>query len=155
VEIFSLNNKEVPMSVQPIPTGYHTVTPYILVRGAPKLIEFLKKGFDAEEVAVSKLSDGTVKNAELKIGNSMVMLSEAGDHSPGHSMFYLYVKDVDAVFRKAVAAGGKVVVEPTDMFYGDRSGGIEDFAGNQWWIATRKENVSPEEVAKRAESMKC
>ncbi len=137
--------------VKPIPDGYHTVTPYLIVEGVPKLIEFLKKAFNAEIVEEITVN-GMVTHAEVKIGNSMVMMGEArGEHSPMPAMFYLYVEDTDATYKQAIAAGGISVMEPTDQFYGDRNGGVKDHCGNQWWIGTRQEIITKEELQKRTE----
>lgn len=133
------------MKVKPVPEGYHTVTPYLAIHGAAKVIEFLKQAFDAIEIERHSMPDGTIMNAEVKIGDSMVMVGEKPKDQQGFpAMLYLYVEDVDTVFKKAVKAGAKVVREVADQSYGDRSGGVEDSAGNQWWIATRKENLSRE-----------
>ena len=142
------------MAVKPIPDGYHTITPYLVVRGAAKTIEFAKKAFGAEVVdqPVTR-PDGTIMHAEFKIGDSRVMISDASEqHPPMQSMLHLYVPNVDAVYQRAVAAGGTSVMEPMDQFYGDRSGGVKDPAGNQWFIGTHKEDVSPQELKKRAEA---
>jgi PhnB protein len=146
------------MKSQPIPEGFRTVTPYFTVQGVPRLIEFLKQAFEAEEVRRSVMPDGTVMNAELKIGDSMVMLGEAPKNRTGlkitASMLYMYVVDADYVYERAVKAGGKTIREPADQMYGDRVGAIEDPWGNQWWIATRKENVSDEELSIRMAQFK-
>jgi PhnB protein len=140
-----------PMKVKPIPEGYRTITPYLAVPGVANVIEFLKKAFDAREIERHALPEGTVMNAALKLGDSMIMLGENRQGQKAYpAMLYLYVEDVDAVFKKAVEAGGKVIMGVVDQFYGDRSGAVEDAAGNQWWIATRKENVSGDELMKRA-----
>jgi uncharacterized glyoxalase superfamily protein PhnB len=143
------------MAVKPIPDGYHTVTPYLVVRGAAKTIDFLKKAFGAEYSFEPMLRpDGMIMHAELKIGDSRVMISDATDQHPAmQSMIHLYVPDVDAVYKRAVAAGGTSVTEPTDQFYGDRGGGVKDPAGNHWYVATHKEDVAPQELKKRAEAM--
>jgi uncharacterized glyoxalase superfamily protein PhnB len=143
------------MAAKPIPEGYHTVTPYLVVHGADKTIEFLKKAFGAELSFEPMLSpDGKVMHADLKIGDSHVMISEATDqHPPLQSMVHLYVPNVDAVYQRALAAGGKSTTEPTDQFYGDRSGGVKDPSGNHWHIATHKEDVAMPELKKRAEAM--
>ena len=139
------------MAVKPIPDRYHTVTPYLTCSGVAKLIDFLKAAFGAEEIERSPGPDGTIAHAEVKIGDSVIMMGEPrGDKKPYNAMLYLYVEDVDATYKKAVAAGGKSILEPTTQFYGDRSGAVADHAGNQWWIATHVEDVSPEEMAKRA-----
>ena len=137
------------MKVNPIPDGYQTVTPYLSVKGATQVIAFLKKAFGAEEISVSKGLNGEILNAEIRLGTSMVMVSDSRDHTPRPGQLYLYVPDTDAAYRSAVAAGGKSLMEPADQFYGDRNAGVEDTAGNQWWIATRVENVSGEEVSRR------
>ncbi len=140
-------------AVNPIPSGYHTVTPYLPVRGCKALIAFMTKGLGAEVTSKSETPDGTVMNAEVKIGTSMVMVAEARpDYKPSSTMLYLYVPDVDAFYRAALAGGGKSVLEPMDQFYGDRSGAVEDPCANQWWIASRKEDLTAEEIARRAEA---
>jgi uncharacterized glyoxalase superfamily protein PhnB len=138
------------MSVKPIPDGYHTVTPYLVVQGAAKLIAFLEQAFDAKVHSRSERPNGTLMNAEIKIGDSMIMMGEAqGEHKPRPSTIYLYVEDTDTVFARALDAGAKSLMEPADQFYGDRNGGIEDPSGNAWWIATHVEDVSPEEMDRR------
>lgn len=140
------------MAVKPIPDGYHSVTPYLVVEGVAKLIEFLKQAFDATEKERMSRPDGTVMHAEVKIGDSVVMMGEAaGEFSPMPSMLHLYVNDTDAVYKRAMEAGATSVREPADQFYGDRSAGIKDPCGSTWYIATHQEDVSPEEMAKRAE----
>jgi uncharacterized glyoxalase superfamily protein PhnB len=128
--------------VNPIPEGHHTVTPYLVISGVAKLIEFVKQAFGATEVFVSRRPDGTIMHAEVKIGDSIVMMGEGGEgakHFPG--MLHLYMEDVDAVYRRAIQAGAKSVREPADQPYGDRTGGVEDAFGNQWWIATHIADV--------------
>jgi PhnB protein len=141
------------VKAQSIPEGFRTLTPYFTVQGVPRLIEFLKQAFEAVEVRCSMMPDGTVMNAELRIGDSMVMLGEAPPNSADlktmTSMLYMYVIDPDSVYERAVNAGGIAIREPADQIYGDRVGAIEDPCGNQWWIATRKENVSDEELSIR------
>ena len=138
------------MAVKPIPEGFHTVTPYLLVPGVARLIEFLQQAFDAEVVSRSDMPDGTVMHAQVKIGDSMVMMGEArGDWKPMPSMLYLYVDDADAWYHRALEAGATSVRELTNEFYGDRVGGVQDPSGNQWWMATHVEDVSPEEMARR------
>ena len=142
------------MAVNPIPDGYRTVTPYLVVRGAAKTIEFAKKAFGAELIGEPmKRPDGTVMHAQIRIGDSLVMISDAtAQQPPMPSMLYIYVPNVDAVYQRAVAAGGASLMEPMDMFYGDRSGGVKDPAGTQWFIGTHKEDVAPQELKKRAEA---
>jgi uncharacterized glyoxalase superfamily protein PhnB len=142
------------MAVKAVPEGYHSVTPYLTVRGAPNVIEFLKRAFGAQPLhEPTKRLDGTIMHAELKIGNSIVMIAEESDMAKAtSSTLYLYVPNVDIVYQQAIRAGGKSVMEPADMFYGDRSGGVKDPSGNSWFIATHKEDVAPQELAKRAEA---
>ena len=142
------------MAVNPIPTGYHTVTPYLTVADARQVIEFLKHAFGAQtSEALSQDSDGRIRHAELKIGDSMVMIGEASDQWKARpANFYLYVPDCDAVYKRALGAGAKSLMEPADQFYGDRNAGVEDPAGNYWWIGTRFEDVTPEELQRRAQS---
>ena len=138
------------MAVKPIPEGFHTVTPYLLVPGVARLIDFLKQAFGAEVIERSDMPDGTVMHAMVKIGDSMVMMGEArGESKPMPGMLYLYVDDVDAWYHRAMKAGATSVRELTNEFYGDRVGGVKDPSGNQWWMATHVEDVSPEEMARR------
>jgi PhnB protein len=146
------------MAVKPIPEGYHAVTPYLIVRGGVKALEFYKKAFNATEVVRMPSPDGKLGHAEIRIGNSMVMLAdehpEMGAKSPesfGGSPvgICLYVEDVDAIWQQAIAAGGKEERPVKDQFYGDRSGTLRDPFGHQWTIATHKEDVSPEEMERR------
>jgi PhnB protein len=140
------------MAVKPIPDRYHTVTPYLLGPGALKLIEFLKKAFDATETERVMGQGGAVMHAEVKIGDSMLMLSDGGgEWKPMPTVLYLYVTDADAMYKRALAAGAVSVMEPVTQFYGDRHGGVRDPSGNVWWIATHVEDVSQEELTKRAE----
>ena len=139
------------MAVKPIPDGYYTVTPYITVDNAGEVMEFLKKAFDAKEAFAMRDDQGNVRHAEMKVGSSMVMLGSSHDQwkaRPGN--FYVYVENVDAAYKKAIAAGGKSISEPDDQFYGDRHGGVTDSQGNNWWVATHIEDVSSEELERRA-----
>jgi PhnB protein len=141
------------MSVKPIPDGYHSITPYLVISGAAKLIDFLTRAFGAKEIHLMAAPDGTVMHAELEIGDSRVMMGEAkGQWPPMPSMLYLYVKDCDAVYKRALDAGATSVSEPADMFYGDRHGAVKDSSGNFWYIATHKEDVAPEEMERRAKA---
>jgi PhnB protein len=138
--------------VSPVPEGHHTVTPYLLVEDAHGLLEFVQQAFGATVLDASLTPDGNVQHAEFRIGDSIVMLGGANDQwSPMPCMLHLYVEDVDTVYRKALEAGAESIRVPEDMFYGDRSGGVRDPFGNQWWIATHVEDVSPEEMARRQE----
>lgn len=142
------------MSAKAIPSGFHTITPYFSVRDAAALVAFLKRAFDAKEVDVMTSPDGSVMHAQLQVGNSMVMLGQVPPDYPEDkllkAMLYMYIDDVDAAYKKAIQAGGKSVMEPTNQFYGDRSGAVDDPAGNQWWIATHIEDMSNEELMRRA-----
>jgi PhnB protein len=144
------------MAVKAIPDGYHTITPYLTVQGAGKLIDFLKLAFDAQETERIAAPNGAIAHAEVRIGDSIVMMSDAGgERAPMPSGLYLYVNDTDAVYKSALRAGATSIMEPADQFYGDRSAGVKDPAGNQWWIATHKEDVSPEELKRRAAMQQC
>ena len=144
--------------VKPIPEGYHTVTPYLIVRGAAKAIDFYKKAFGAEERFRMAGPGGRLMHAEMQIGDSVVMLGdewpEMGAKSPqtlggaGASVM-LYVADVDASFKKATAAGAKPKQPPTDMFWGDRFGKLTDPFGHEWAMATHIEDVAPDEMERR------
>lgn len=139
-----------PDKVKPIPEGFHTITSYFLVNDGKKFIKFIKEAFDAVMQYKSLMPDGSIMHAQLKIGDSIIMMGESGGKwNPRPSTIYMYVPDVDSVWTKAINAGGKILREPTDEFYGDRVGGVEDPEGNQWWIATHTTDVSPEEMKKR------
>jgi PhnB protein len=133
------------MAVKPIPDGFHTVTPYLLVPDVPRLIDFLKQAFDAREIYRSQTPEGIVNHAQMQIGDSMVMMGQARDEwKPMPTMLYLYVEDVDAWYHQALQAGGTTVRELTDEPYGDRVGGVKDPFDNQWWIATHKVDMPPQ-----------
>lgn len=147
--------------VKPIPEGYHTVTPYLIMENAASAIEFYKQAFGAVELFRMPDPSGRIGHAEIKIGNSPIMLADGHPEmnyrtvqSYGGSpvSILLYVEDVDSFFNQAVAAGAKVEREVKDQFYGDRSGTVIDPAGYQWHIATHKEDVAPEEMQKRMEA---
>lgn len=149
------------MAVKPIPEGYHTATPYLIVKDAAQAIEFYKKAFGATELLRLADPNGKVGHAEIKIGDSPIMLADEfpemnvrGPQSLGGSpvSILLYVRDVDALANQAVAAGAKVLRPVKDQFYGDRSGTFTDPFGHVWTIATHKEDVSPEEMHQRFES---
>jgi PhnB protein len=148
--------------VRAIPEGYHSVTPYLIMEGAAAAIEFYKKAFGAVEVMRMPGPDGRIGHAEIKIGDSYVMLAdenvEMGARSPksvGGSPVSLlvYVEDVDRIVARAVAAGAKLERPVEDKFYGDRMGGIEDPFGHHWYVGTHIEDVSPEEMKKRIAAM--
>lgn len=138
------------MVVKPIPEGYHSVTPYLVAERVDNLIDFLKKAFGAVEKHRNLRPDGSIAHAEVRIGDSPIMMGGASEQWKAMpAAFYHYVNDVDAAFKRALDAGGKSLSEPADMFYGDRSGGVVDPSGNIWWLATHKEDVSDEEIARR------
>lgn len=149
-------------SVKHIPDGYHNVTPHLAVRGAGAALEFYAKAFGAEELVRMPGPDGTVVHAEMQIGDSKVMLGEEcpeqGATAPttlgGSAVaMHVYVRDVDAAFARAVGAGCKVEMPPTDMFWGDRYAKLSDPFGHKWGLATHKEDVSPAEMARRMAAM--
>lgn len=143
------------MSVKPVPEGFHTITPYLVAKGVDRLLAFVEQAFGAVVLERHTRPDGVVLHAQARIGDSIVMMGDptGAPHEwqrPLAAALYVYLPDVDAVFARAVAAGAKVLQEPADMFYGDRHAGIVDPCENQWWIATHIEDVSPEEMARRA-----
>jgi len=146
------------MPVKPIPTGYHTATPYLVVNNAAGAIDFYTRAFGAKEVVRMNGPQGKIAHAEIKIGDSMIMLGDempgAGVHSPQSlggttSSVFLYVENVDSLYNQATSAGGKAVMPPTDMFWGDRFGKLKDPFGHEWALATHKEDVAPEEMSRR------
>lgn len=141
------------MAVKPIPDGYHTITPYLLVENLIDYLDFLVKAFGATNVMATKMPNGTITHADLVIGDSHLMLGKANDDwKPNPTMLYLYVPDTDATYQQALQAGATSLMEPADQHYGDRNAGVIDFSGNQWWIATHVEDVSSEEMQKREEA---
>jgi len=150
-------------AVKAVPDGYHTVTPYLIVNGAVRALDFYRRAFGAKEQVRMAGPDGKVMHAEIQIGDSKVMLADEfpqmGAKSPqsigGTPVgICLYVAKVDAVYEQAVAAGAKVERPLQDQFYGDRSGTVIDPFGHKWTIATHIEDVSPEEMQKRMAAMK-
>jgi len=140
------------MAVKAKPDGYHSITPYLVVDGAAHLIDFLVQAFGAEEVDRLAAPGNRIGHAELRIGDSLVMLGDARPEHPAmQAMLYLYVDDVDATYQIALSSGADAVQPPQDHFYGDRSGGVKDPCGNVWYIATHIEDVSPAELKRRAQ----
>jgi PhnB protein len=143
---------------KPIPDNYRTVTPYLVVDNAKAAIEFYRRAFGAKEVMKMDGPGGKIAHAELKIGDSMIMISDempgSGARAP-HSLngttgsVFLYLEDVDSTFKQAVAAGAKVDAQPADMFWGDRYGKLTDPFGHLWSLATHKEDVAPQEMERR------
>ena len=138
------------MAVNPVPEGYHTVTPFLTLKDAAGAIDFYKKAFGAQERFRMPTPDGKVAHAELQIGDSVVMLSEALQEPVTSASIYLYVPNADATFDRAVKAGAQSTMLLTDMFWGDRFGRVTDPFGVRWGIATHKEDLSPEEIGRRA-----
>jgi len=121
-----------------VPEGHHTVCPYLIVPDADRILQFMMDAFDATQRELHRTPEGRIMHAEVQIGDSVVMLGETNESWTGFkAMIHLYMPDVDEVFARAVEAGGKSVREVSTQDYGDRTGGVEDPAGNQWWIATR------------------
>jgi PhnB protein len=148
-------------NVKPIPDGYNSITPYLIIRGAKKAMEFYAKAFGARETFKMLDDRGEIGHAEMRIGNSIFMFAEEKPDFPHKSpatlggspvSILLYVEDCDAVFNRAVEAGGKVERPLANQFYGDRTGGVKDPFGFSWYIATHVEDVSPEEMERRAKA---
>ena len=149
------------MATKPIPDGYHTVTPYLIVNGAPEAIEFYKRAFGATELLRLADPQGRIGHAEIRIGDSVIMMADEhpemgyrGPRSMGGSSvsIMLYVDDVDTIFDRALSAGATVQRPIANQFYGDRSGKLEDPFGHVWTVATHVEDVPPEEMRRRAEA---
>ncbi|MDQ4074406.1 MAG: VOC family protein [Thermoproteota archaeon] len=134
-----------------VPSGFHSVTPYLIVSGASRLIDFLKQVFDAKEIDRFEMNNA-IMHAVVKIGNSNIMISDSNQFmKPIPSFLYVYVANVDDTYQKALRAGATSTRAPTDEFYGDRGAGIVDFAGNNWYIATHKRDIPREELKRLAE----
>jgi PhnB protein len=147
--------------VKPIPEGYHTITPYLLVRNAPAAMDYYKKAFGAIEVERYVMPNGKIGHADMKIGDSHFMLADenpeagyVGPETVGGTTFgiALYVENVDEMFKGAIDAGGKVQRELANQFYGDRTGTLIDPFGHKWTISTHVEDVTPEEMESRAKA---
>jgi PhnB protein len=138
--------------VKAVPEGYHTLTPFLCVKGAAKLIDFCKQAFGAEERVRMAGPNNTIMHAELKIGDSCLMVTDAIEEPARQGSIHVYVNDVDTVFNKAVAAGAQVKMPLADMFWGDRFGRVTDPFGNNWSLAQHKEDVAPAEMQKRMQA---
>lgn len=141
------------MAVKPIPEGYHSVTPYLVVEGADKLIDFMTAALGAKERFRMPGPGGAIGHAEMQVGDSVVMLGDSSTTDNNRvqtGMIHVYVEDCDATFKAALAAGGTQERELQTMFYGDRGGSVRDPFGNIWWISTHVEDVSPDEMEKRS-----
>lgn len=148
------------MSVKPIPEGYPAITPYLGIQRAAQAIDFYKKAFGAIETMRLEMPDGSIGHAELRIGDCPIMLGTPCDQGPLSNPeqspsvgLHLYVDDVDKQFAQAIAAGGSVVSEVKDQFYGDRSASLKDPFGHLWFLASRKEDLTPEQIRQRAMEM--
>ena len=141
------------MSADPIRPGYHTVTPYLFLNDAQAFIDFATRAFDAREKSNMKDEQGAIRHAEIEIGDSRVMLSQATDeYRPLPLAMHLYVENCDATYASAIEAGAESAMEPADQFYGDRMAGVRDPEGQTWWIATHVEDVPQEEMERRAKA---
>jgi PhnB protein len=147
-------------ATSPIPKGFHTITPSLTCRGAAKAIDFYKKAFGAQELMRMPSPDGKVSHAEIKIGDSVVFISDefpgmtaapSPTATPSYSLI-VYVDDVDSVFNRVVSAGAKVDMPMQDMFWGDRYGKVTDPFGHQWGLAMHIEDVAPDEIGRRAQT---
>jgi len=142
------------MAVKPIPQGYRSVTPYFVVENAQKFVDFITRAFDAKQQTRFDMPDGSIAHAEFLIGDSRIMVGQANQQwKPTTCALHLYTKDADTVYRKALDAGATSTMALEDKFYGDRSGAVRDQFGNQWTIATHKEDVSNEELKRRMKAM--
>lgn len=142
-------------SVQAVPEGFHTVTPYLVVEDARKFIDFVKRAFNGKETFVHEREDGKIMHATVKIGDSTIMLGDTmeGMEQPVNGMLYLYVDDVDKLYKQAITAKATPDREPKTEFYGDRAGCVKDAWGNTWWISTHVEDVEPDELERRSKEM--
>ncbi len=131
----------------PKPAGFHSITPFLVMSDIPSSLSFMEKAFEAEVQECIKNEEGGIMHAQVRIGDSMIMLGPARPEYPAKPCaLYLYVADTDASYQAALAAGATSIMEPEDMFYGDRNAGVRDSAGNNWWIATHKKTVPHEEL---------
>jgi PhnB protein len=156
--------KRAAKKVSPIPKGYHAVTPYLSLRDAARAIDFYAKAFGGRVMVRMDMPGGKIGHAEMKIGDSMVMMADESQEMDFMSpqtrggttvLLHLYVKDVDATVAKAIGAGAKLIRPVKDQFYGDRAGAVEDPFGHRWYVATHKEELTPAQIKKRmAEEMK-
>jgi len=137
-------------SVRAVPEGLQTVTPYLVVDNAAKLIDFIKKAYDGKVSFISNRDDKKIMHAMVTIGTSTIMIADTMEGTPAKTgMLYLYLENADDVFKKAIDAKATSVQEPRTEFYGDRAGAVKDEWGNVWWIATHVEDVDPDELDRR------
>jgi uncharacterized glyoxalase superfamily protein PhnB len=131
------------MTVKPVPDGYHTVTPYLVVPDAPAFIEFLGRALGATERMRMPSEGSAIMHAEVQVGDSVIMLASATDVANAKTaMLHIYLPDVDAAYQRAITAGCESMREPADQTYGDRSAGVKDRWGNEWWLATHIKDVA-------------
>lgn len=147
---------------KPIPEGFHTITPHLVVRDASRALDFYKQAFGAEVKRVHRTEDGKITHASLKVGDSMLMLSDefpgSSVHAPqpgagGSVTVHIYIENADEIFNRATAAGAKVVMPMMDAFWGDRYGQLEDPFGHRWSVAVHKEDLSDKEIEKRGKAL--
>jgi len=143
-------NADQKSAVKPRPDGFHTVTPYLLVADVAALLDFLKRAFDARLGDLVDRDGDTIRHAQVWIGDSPVMMGQAPKDSPQSAMLYVYVDDCDQSYRQALSAGATSITPPADQFYGDRTAGVRDPSGTQWWLATHVEDITVEEHRRRA-----
>ena len=151
-----------PSKVNPVPAGHHTLTPYLVVDGAAKALDWYKRALGAQETFRMEAPGGKIGHAEMRLGDSVFMLADAHAESGARSpqqlggspvSLLIYVPDVDAVVDRAIKAGGKLFAPVEDKFYGDRMGAVQDPFGHRWYVGTHVEDVSPEEMKRRAATM--
>jgi uncharacterized glyoxalase superfamily protein PhnB len=148
--IAAAEKKDAPGRIRTVPEGYHSVTPFIIVKGASRLLDFTKDAFGAKEISRMPNPDGTIGHAETRIGDSVIMMFDSKEGWPKTPGFLrLYVNDCDSTYQQALKTGAASVTKPTNMPWGDRVCRVRDPLGNIWWIMTRVEEVSQEEIEKR------
>lgn len=140
--------------ITPIPPGYHSITPFLMLNDIAGFLDFLREAFDVQEIRRMLAPDGSVNHAQVRIGDSHIMMGDPmGQHPAMPGSLYFYVPNADAVYEQALKAGAKSIAPPTDQFYGDRNAGVQDKWGNIWWCATHIEDVSEGEMKKRNAEM--
>lgn len=141
-----------PTGVSPIPIGYHSISPFLMLNDLPDFLDFLREAFDAQVVRRVAGEGGAVIHAEVRLGDSHVMMGDPmGQHEPMPAGLYFYVPNADAVYKQALAAGATSISPPADQFYGDRNAGVRDKWGNTWWLATHIEDVNEGELQRRSD----
>ena len=146
-----MESEATTMSTQHIPEGYSTLTAYYRIKNVQQYLHFLELAFEAETLESYPGKDGSIMHAEVRIGDSRLMMGEACDErGPTHCMQYMYVPDVDAAFEHVLKAGAESIQDPADQFYGHRTCGLRDPFGNEWWLANKQETMDPEEIARRS-----